>query len=665
MRRLLAAFGLLLASHGAQAQLGPYPTIPYTAIQPTDAILLQGTRFTVPVFTTLPIIAQWIAAHGGGGGTLTVGTTPISGGTNGYCLTINGGVLGNASCGGGGGGTPGGSNGQIQYNNLGSFGGFTMSGDGTLNASTGALTVTKTSGSPFGALATITPGTGVATALGQATGSSGGLYTGSQVSTALSTALPSVPTYSLYGGSGGAGVAQAVTVGSGLSLSGGTLTATGGGGGGGSVGFYSQAVNPTGTNTFPALTNSYTTGSSGVAIMNVNGVTYTDHDSSPAFSVSGTTITWNAANAGFSVATTDYATISYTGAPGSLIVGTTSISGGLNGNCLTISAGVLGNSACGGSATITANSTATSGYSANQLLYSDGSKAQAATLGSGLSLAGGTLSVTAGGGNVSNSGTPTNGQLAQWISSSQIQGVTTLPTAAMPALTGDVTNTGGSLATTVGAIGGKSVSLGANFTTTGAGAPTLAFPASSYTYTYPGATSTLAALGVAQSWSANQMFGSGNLIINSGSATAGLASVTSGGVVSSVGFASASDVQTGTDTTKPINSSALSSSAARQTVSPSAGAVTINWQSGYNATMTLTANLTSLTLSNPVDGQTYAIDFVQGGSGSYTVTWPSSVIWGAAGAPTLSTTVGYYDHIVLTYNSTLSKYLATAALGYH
>jgi hypothetical protein len=35
-----------------------------------------------------------------------------------------------------------------------------------------------------------------------------------------------------------------------------------------------------------------------------------------------------------------------------------------------------------------------------------------------------------GGGNISNSGTPTNGQIAQWISSTQIEGITTVPIAA-------------------------------------------------------------------------------------------------------------------------------------------------------------------------------------------------------------------------------------------
>ena len=47
-----------------------------------------------------------------------------------------------------------------QYNAFGSFGGFTVGGDGTLNTTTGALTVTKTNGTSFSALATTTPGTG-------------------------------------------------------------------------------------------------------------------------------------------------------------------------------------------------------------------------------------------------------------------------------------------------------------------------------------------------------------------------------------------------------------------------------------------------------------------------------------------------------------------------
>jgi hypothetical protein len=44
------------------------------------------------------------------------------------------------------GGTPGGTSGQVQYNNAGAFGGFTVGGDATLNPTTGALTVTTLNG---------------------------------------------------------------------------------------------------------------------------------------------------------------------------------------------------------------------------------------------------------------------------------------------------------------------------------------------------------------------------------------------------------------------------------------------------------------------------------------------------------------------------------------
>lgn len=51
--------------------------------------------------------------------------------------------------------SPGGSSGNLQYNNAGAFGGVpTVNGDGTLNTTTGALVVTKTNGSNFAASAT-------------------------------------------------------------------------------------------------------------------------------------------------------------------------------------------------------------------------------------------------------------------------------------------------------------------------------------------------------------------------------------------------------------------------------------------------------------------------------------------------------------------------------
>ena len=59
--------------------------------------------------------------------------------------------------------------------------------------------------------------------------------------------------------------------------------------------------------------------------------------------------------------------------------------------------------------------------------------------------------------------------------------------------------------------------------------------------------------------------------------------------------------------------------------------------------ITLTASCT-LTFPTAVAGQSFTLVLRQGGSGSYTITWPSSIVkWNAGTAPTLSTTVAAVD----------------------
>jgi hypothetical protein len=53
-----------------------------------------------------------------------------------------------------GGGTPGGTSSQVQFNNSGAFGGFTVSGDSTLNTATGVMTNTGMNGVQYSTLAT-------------------------------------------------------------------------------------------------------------------------------------------------------------------------------------------------------------------------------------------------------------------------------------------------------------------------------------------------------------------------------------------------------------------------------------------------------------------------------------------------------------------------------
>lgn len=75
---------------------------------------------------------------------------------------------------------------------------------------------------------------------------------------------------------------------------------------------------------------------------------------------------------------------------------------------------------------------------------------------------------------------------------------------------------------------------------------------------------------------------------------------------------------------------------------------TLNWTTGAIQRVTLTATCT-FTFSNPVEGTHYRIVLTQGGTGSYTVNWPT-VKWSNGGSvPTLSTAVGAVDIIEFNY----------------
>lgn len=87
-----------------------------------------------------------------------------------------------------------------------------------------------------------------------------------------------------------------------------------------------------------------------------------------------------------------------------------------------------------------------------------------------------------------------------------------------------------------------------------------------------------------------------------------------------------------------------------QTVTSTSNAATADYTSGQHVAITLSENISTLTLSNPpATGRVGAWVFYlkQGGSGSYTVTWPASVKWAGGTTPTLTTTVGRTDEITL------------------
>lgn len=74
---------------------------------------------------------------------------------------------------------------------------------------------------------------------------------------------------------------------------------------------------------------------------------------------------------------------------------------------------------------------------------------------------------------------------------------------------------------------------------------------------------------------------------------------------------------------------------------------------------TIGANVATLTLNNPTDGQSILIRITQDGTGSRTIAWPASFKWAAGAAPVLSTTAGRVDWLSLTYMADTGFYYAS------
>jgi hypothetical protein len=95
------------------------------------------------------------------------------------------------------------------------------------------------------------------------------------------------------------------------------------------------------------------------------------------------------------------------------------------------------------------------------------------------------------------------------------------------------------------------------------------------------------------------------------------------------------------------------------------GALTIDFADGYYQELTLTGNVTSLAFTNgPAsgEGKSVVVDFVQGGSGSYTVTFTSTK-FDSGIAPTLSTGVGDIDRIAFDITNDGSDQIYGHVLG--
>jgi len=88
-----------------------------------------------------------------------------------------------------------------------------------------------------------------------------------------------------------------------------------------------------------------------------------------------------------------------------------------------------------------------------------------------------------------------------------------------------------------------------------------------------------------------------------------------------------------------------------------------DWTAGSIQTITLTGNVTGTpTFTAPTGVSRLTLYVVQDGTGSRTMVWPTAVDWGAAGAPTLTTTAGKRDIVTLIYDGAV--YCAAIVKGF-
>lgn len=98
------------------------------------------------------------------------------------------------------------------------------------------------------------------------------------------------------------------------------------------------------------------------------------------------------------------------------------------------------------------------------------------------------------------------------------------------------------------------------------------------------------------------------------------------------------------------NSSSSGNLYAIQTLSD-AGTITWNAANGNNSTLILGGSGRTLSITNPVAGQTYRIKIKQDNVGSRTITtWPTGVLWPSGEAPTLSVDTGAIDLVTFYYD---------------
>lgn len=127
-------------------------------------------------------------------------------------------------------------------------------------------------------------------------------------------------------------------------------------------------------------------------------------------------------------------------------------------------------------------------------------------------------------------------------------------------------------------------------------------------------------------------------------------------------YAVVADVLAGTSTTKAITPKALKDAVAFQTLTASASAISPDLANGLNFTHTLTASITLNNIASLVEGYSGTIEFIQDGTGGWTVSKPASgnKYKGPGGFPTVDTTASAKSVFTYVVRSTSEIWLFPA-----
>jgi hypothetical protein len=82
------------------------------------------------------------------------------------------------------------------------------------------------------------------------------------------------------------------------------------------------------------------------------------------------------------------------------------------------------------------------------------------------------------------------------------------------------------------------------------------------------------------------------------------------------------------------------------------GAFTLDASVGDHQSVTLTGNVSSMTVTNPKLGQVLTIEFIQDATGGRTYVWPSNFKFAGGAAPAASTTANWSDSVTFRYDGT-------------